>query len=187
MRLPVSSFAAAISAPLLLLTLATACGQAPVPVGEEQQQRVSEPPSEYSDAETLPDGHPTGMTHPGLANGGAGDTTFTGAVRLEGDLAQRTGFVFVNVKPKGARMPCYSRKFRLDATSDPSITEAEGALLVDFVLDKNYELGGLVDGELVIEAVFDPDGYVDTKEPERVVQVSSVEPGESGIALTLTR
>ncbi|MEX1025775.1 MAG: hypothetical protein WD226_11950 [Planctomycetota bacterium] len=183
MRLPVSALLAQIAPPTALLLLA-ACGQPPVPV--QTTKSALPPPQRMPDAARLPDGHPTGMTHPGMERAGASTATFTGTVRLEGELAQREGFLFVNVMPEGVRMPCYSRKFTL-AEADPAMRMDGDTLVVDFVLDQQYELGGLVSGALVLEAVFDPDGYVDTKEPERVVASVATEAGDEGIELTLTR
>lgn len=133
----------------------------------------------------LPDGHPTGVVHPGLENATKGDATFAGKVRLEGTLATRGGYLFVTVFPEGVRMPCYSRKFDLKAKSDEIQMDGD-ALVVTFLIDENYSLGGLVPGNLVIEANYDPDGIVDTREPERVATSQAVTPDATGIELVLS-
>ena len=182
MRLSVSKCLALPGLLLFGLFLA-ACGQPPVPAG--QQSPVSTPPQTPGRAlSELPDGHPTGVRHPGLENTTPGDATFSGAVEMKGKMASLGGFLFVNVFPEGLRMPCFSRKFDL-TREDPAITVVEGTRVVTFHLDERYALGGLVPGPLVIEAAYDPDGYVDTMEPERKTVQQSVTANASSITLVL--
>lgn len=155
-----------------LLFLAAACGPAPVPLENE--------PASSSAPQPLPPNHPPLDAQPPVSGI---DFHVQGVVRLRGDLATRdSGFVFVSVKPQGIVMPSYSRKY---AYSDPAITSAaDGERVLTFELDESHLQGGLVPGEHVIEAMFDPDGYVDTK--DGVIRRSmAVKPGDSGIEIVL--
>ena len=179
------------------------CGPAPVPVERNAQA---------SSANALPAGHPPldggsmggqagGQTggmpagHPPLggANMPAGhptmpgatdeDVRFAGVVRLTGPFAEmQEGYLFVSVLPEGVRMPCFSRKYELsDAVAGP-----DGDRLLSFVLDRNNTMAGLVPGvdKLVLEAWFDPDGSVDTKDGAVRVTVP-IEPGDTDAEVVL--
>jgi len=107
----------------------------------------------------LPEGHPP---IGGRATVDAGDDVrFGGVVRLRGKLASAPeGYVFISVKPEGIRMPAFSRRYAL-ADAEPAV---DGVRRLPFDLDKTNMMGGLVPGALVLEARFDPDGIVESRE-----------------------
>ncbi|MEM7309437.1 MAG: hypothetical protein AAF682_22330 [Planctomycetota bacterium] len=88
---------------------------------------------------------------------------FTGTVQLDGDLASRKyGYVFISVKPTDVVMPSYSRKYSFeDAEVDAPGSEPR---LLRFEINESHRMGGLGPGDHVLEAWFDPDGFVETKE-----------------------
>ena len=105
------------------------------------------------------------MTHPPTSTPAPAteDVRFAGVVRLRGELADREkGFIFVSIKPDGIPMPAFSRKYSM---SDPAVGPKEdGERVLRFELDRNHSLGGMVPGAINLEAWFDEDGYVDTKD-----------------------
>jgi hypothetical protein len=109
--------------------------------------------------------------------------TFQGVVRLQGALAERSdGFVFVSVKPSGTPMPSYSRKYSYaDAEMSPS---AGGERKLTFELNSDHLMGGMGPGEHVLEAWFDLDGFVDTKDGS-VRNTVPVGHGGSGLEVVL--
>lgn len=160
----------AVGSAVLLLFL-VACGQGSVPVE----------PSGPADSSTEVPAAPSDP-HAGL--GVQASARFAGVVRLQGELAQlKSGFVFVSIKPKGIAMPCYSRKYAL-ADGEVEAGEA-GERVLRFELDQSHSLGGLVPGELVAEAYFDPDGLVETKEPEIVRSSVAAQPDDEGLEIVL--
>ena len=168
---------------LLALGALTACGPAPVPVDDTARgprgangASAGPIPGGPIDASTLPEGHPP-LTQEELDGGlGSGaslpspeDVRFAGVVRLRGDLATREdGFLMISVKPEGIRMPSYSRKYAL---ADAGPVDDAGERLLRFELDQRNMMGGLLPGELVLEARFDEDGYVETKDDTVIVTV----------------
>lgn len=107
---------------------------------------------------------------------------FSGVVRLRGTFASRTdGTVFVSVKPEGLPAPIF--------TAGYAVAEAKadgGELLISFELTDANAIGGLVPGPMDIEAYLDPDGVVESKEPEtKIRQRFPVQNGASGIELVL--
>ena len=169
--------------PLLLPVLvAGACGPPPVPAGSSspttpvsttqvpsaQAPRApgTPPPiTEAQEAAGLPAGHPPlgGEATPmgGAPITGEGPSSFSGTVRLVGELAERSdGYVFMSVKPAGMNLPSFSRRYSLTESA-----AADGARLLSFELGPEHAMGGLVPGAShVVEAWFDPDGNVDSKE-----------------------
>ena len=81
-------------------------------------------------------------------------------------------------------MPSFSRKYDL---SQDGVAQADGDdLVVPFLLDQNFSLGGLVPGmEIICEARFDPDGIVDTREPNMVIEQVATKPNDDAIEIVL--
>ncbi len=158
--------------PAALLLALAGCGPGSVPV----ERGASEAAAPGGAAGVPADPH-AGLWVPPAAR-------FAGVVRLQGALAEKkSGFLFVSIKPKGIAMPCYSRKYSL---ADEELEPGEGGeRVLRFELDQSHSLGGLVDGELVAEAYFDPDGLVDTKEPEIVRASVATQPDDEGLELVL--
>lgn len=180
----------ALAVPLL----AVACGPPPQPVdGGGSSSYAQDPPPQAEGpgpldpnaSGALPAGHP-----PVDATGGpAGplpdpstDHRWDGAVRLQGGLAQMgEGYLFVSIKHEGVSMPSYSVK--LDVTDG----RPDGQdLLVPFEITEANAMGGLVPGAagIVLEAYFDPDGYVESKEGQ-VRDRIPVELDQSDVEITL--
>ncbi len=119
---------------------------------------MERPPAPAPAASQLPPGHPPLDGAP--ADDGSADARFAGTLRLRGELAaQREGFVMLSVKPEGVRMPCYSRKYAV-AEASPE----DGGLRLDFELGPESRMGKIPPGGIVLEARFDPDGMVESKE-----------------------
>jgi hypothetical protein len=110
--------------------------------------------------------------------------SFAGTIRLRGSLATREdGFVFVSVRPGPDGMYCYMRRYSL---SDPAHRHDEaGERVIAFELNKSHTLTGLIDAELVLEAYFDSDGDVLTRESEPILLRVPVEPDDMEIELVL--
>lgn len=160
---------------LAVSSLAVGCGKGPVPVEDGSAGSGSTPG-------VLPEGHPPldGGTAP-MASAQGEDVRFAGVVRLQGELATRSeGYVFVSIKPAGVRMPSYSRKYSL---ADASPAE-DGERVLPFELDRSNLMGGLVPGDLVLEARFDPDGFVESREGV-VVATTSAAPNDTSLEIVL--
>jgi len=156
-----------VSSVALLLAFGTACGPAPIPVNAGR-------------ALAAPPAHSPSV---GQATSQTVDPRFAGHIRLRGSLASlEEGFLFASVMPEGVRMPCLSRKIDL---STARIERSGNEAIVPFSLDRAHIQGGLVPGELVFQARFDPDGFVDTKEPEVSVATVPVQVGDMGIEIVL--
>lgn len=171
-----------------------ACGPAPVPIertGGGQAGSMGSMGMGGADAATLPPGHPPidggqgagslAGTAMGMPPGGMEALRFAGVVRLSGALAASDeGFVFVSVRPAGGGMPLFSRKY---AVADASLEES-GDRLLAFELDEAHTMGGVAPGVLELEARFDPDGFVDSREGIVTVRVP-VEPGATDVEVVL--
>jgi hypothetical protein len=167
-----------LSVPLLGLLLA-ACGDPPQPVEESTSPMSARGGTATG---TLPPGHPP--TQPRAADARSQDARFEGVVRLRGALAEReSGFVFVSVMPEGSRMPIYSRKYSLD---EPAVGAAEdGERVLRFELDRRYALSTIPPGQLELNVRFDPDGIVDSKEPEVLDAAVPIEPNRTDVEVVL--
>lgn len=187
--------AASLLLPLVtaLAWSSSACGPAPVPIDRAQGSASAA----GANAATLPPGHPpieAGQQAGPLGGGGlglpaggmgaaaaSGDLRFAGVVRLTGAMAASDeGFVFVSVKPAGSRTPIVSRKY---AVAEATLTE-DGERLLAFELDEAHTMSPSAPGALVLEAWFDPDGYVDTREG-MVTATVPIEPGASDAEVVL--
>jgi hypothetical protein len=129
-------------------------------------------------------GNPAG-SHPAVPHESPAklpEAHFSGVVRLRGTFASRTdGTVFVSVKPEGLPAPLFTTRYAVvDAIAE------SGELVIPFELTDANAIGGLVPGPMDIEAYLDPDGIVESKEPEtKIRQRFPVQNGASGIELVL--
>lgn len=152
----------------LFANLALACGEPP-----EKIQKST--PS-------MPAGHGSQAGVP------SDPARFAGQVALRGDLAQaREGSLFVIVRQKGSRMPSLARKYEV---GDPVWIDRGDERVLRFALDEaspEDRMGGTgiaLAGELELEARFDPDGVLETKEGNRS-EVVAVERGEQDVSVVL--
>ena len=157
-----------------LLTLGAACGekaQNPGPEGGGADASMAQPEGHGDDSATA-DTADTARVR---------SRRWDGTVRLRGGLAQAgEGFLFVNIKPEGVAMPSYSVKVAL------STGQAEGdEFVVPFEITEANTMGGLVDGiDLVLEACYDSDGFVESKEGQ-VRHSIPVEVDQLGVEIVL--
>ena len=159
---------AATIAACLLASLALACGEPP--------QKI--PKSTTS----MPEGH---AAHPAVPTDPA---RFAGQIALRGELAQaREGSLFVIVRQKGSRMPSLARKYEV---ADPLWVDRGTERVLRFSLDEaspEDRMGGTgiaLAGEIELEARFDPDGVLETKEGNRS-EVVAVERGDQEVSVVL--
>jgi hypothetical protein len=152
-----------------LLALLAACGEPP--------QKIPKP------AASLPPGHPSPE-----ARVPSNPARFGGTIALRGTLVQaREGSLFVIVRQKGSRMPALARKYEV---ADPVWTDRGDERVLRFSLDEaNAEdrmgnTGTTLEGELELEARFDPDGVIETKEGNQSAVVR-VERGDQDVTVTL--
>ena len=179
--------------PLLLLlsaALLAACGDAPRPVTSTAPQQPSgQLPAGHPEIgqPSLPEGHP-----PMGGMGGAGgegmimDARVSGRLVLTGALAEAEGFVLVSVRPKGMPMPLLS--YKIDLADADATVDGEGRRVVPFRLDPGSTMmpfSGIPEGlELEVQARYDPDGFVETKEGV-VTAVAPVQPVAEDVELVL--
>jgi hypothetical protein len=171
-------------AALALLTFLSACGEPPRPL---------EPaPIAPADAGALPPGHPpvdapSGASS-GAPSGAPAEERFAGVVRLRGALAQtQDGQLTLLVRQKGVPMPLRMHRWVL---SDAEIgREKDGERVLEFALGPTDVMApGMAPpplvGELEFKALYDLDGFVDTK-ADQVEVVVPVVIGQVDIDVTL--
>ena len=123
---------------LLLILPLWACGDPPQPVDRPDPGGSTPPPTDVH------------------------ATVAQGQVLLEGTLATRPdGYVFISIKPSGQIAPSYSRKYSF---MDPEVDPPGEGRRLRFELSDIHRMDGFSDGDHVLEAWFDTDGFVDTKE-----------------------
>ena len=103
---------------------------------------------------------------------------YKGKIVLAGTLADaKAGSVFVIVRQPRSKLPTLTRKYEI---GDPLWTGSGGERVLYFSLDETHNMGGAASppGEkMELEARFDPDGMIDTKDG---IASSVVEVGASG-------
>lgn len=157
--------------PSLLLVLC-ACGDAPRPL---------DPPTAT--------GSPHGAAGAGSPHASGEFAGFRGWVRLRGELADvQEGVLYLIARPVGSRIPVLTEQVRMD---DHRITADEGGgRSLPFVLDSTdaKAMGGgavqLPAGEMEVEARYDRDGYVDTKD-DTVSDTRTAAVGATGLEFVL--
>ncbi len=176
-----------VSPILLVLGVTAACGQAPVPLTEEEA-RASEPAPPT--AATMPDdevhaglrsgGQEGGLADPHVGSMGGGDESYAGVVRLQGALAEVQGaYLFVSAMPAGMNRPACSSK--IDLADEALGRRLDGERVVPFVL----EGCNVVPGEVELQVWFDLDGYVDSKEEGSVIRRYPIEHQDREIDVAL--
>jgi hypothetical protein len=190
----VNTTRSARSAALLVATalLSGACGDAPQPVDTPPPRPAALPAGHppvagggANAAQGLPPDHPAiGGGAPAAAGP---DAVFEGRAILGGELAHvDEGFLIVSVRAKGSRAPMRSYKTAVD---DPRATESAGETRIfRFRLDRDTDMmggGEVPEGiPLELQVLYDPDGYVDSKEGQESAVVP-VERGQGGIEIRL--
>jgi hypothetical protein len=190
----VNTTRSARSAALLVATvlLSGACGDAPQPVETPPSRPAAlpagHPPLAGSGASTAPGLPPEHPPIGGGAPAAAGpDVVFEGRAILGGELAHvDEGFLIVSVRAKGSKAPMRSYKSAVD---DPRATESAGETRIfRFRLDRDTDMmggGEVPEGiPLELQVLYDPDGYVDSKEGQESAVVP-VERGQGGIEIRL--
>ena len=86
----------------------------------------------------------------------------------------------ISVKPAGIRMPSFSKRYEL--TDAEPLTDGERKLY--FELDKSDMMGGLVPGDLVLEARYDGDCAVESRE-DAVIETVETAVGDTSAEITL--
>lgn len=126
-------------------------------------------------------------TSPHANHGGASvPSTFTGNAVLEGELANKDGFLMVSVRPVGVRMPLMTYKLSLQNAPEA----VDGRRVVPFDLNTSSNVLGsplppeVAEIDLEISIRFDQDGVIETKEGDVTVS-QLVKPGDTGIEVVL--
>jgi hypothetical protein len=170
---------------LTVLVIAAACSDAPRSVP------VSKSSGSMGSSGALPANHPAiGKTDDNEPEPDLDATAqFSGKAILTGELAKkREGFVFVSVRPVGGRTPFLSYKVDLSKATAPTLVDGEGGTReLHFVLNNSTSMmpGGVPkEVPLELQVLFDPDGFVDTKDGV-ISAVAPAKSGDSDLVLTL--
>lgn len=169
---------------LATLIFVAGCGEPPRPIDPTPSGAAG-----TSASGSLPEGHPP-VADAGVGAQPLAEERFTGVVRLRGGLATaQDGQLTLLVRQKGEKMPLRMHRWVL---SDAEIgREKDGERRLEFQLGPTDVMApGMVPppliGELEFKALYDLDGFVDTKS-DQVEVVVPVVIGQEGIDVVLER